>query len=816
MAEPLDINVDLSVKLLNIQKEITQEIENRRKVLEQIDFADNNVAKSILSKMSDASKKAEGIKRAYVLLAQARVKLAGMGESAEKQSLKKIIDSRTEALDFAQMQIQKSRILWEQELKILEETKKRHDFIYTSIRDRLGIETKEFAAVKKHSEDLITLFPKMKAATSVWIGAIMSLTTFARKMYEDFENAAWEFRKTTGMMRDQARALRGMAENAAIEFAHVGVKIEEVYKSILALGPAMGSYHNVTKEVLKTTSLLASQLGVAEENTVGVLRTFALVSRSTMQSQKNFAYFASDMAAAAGVPLNDVMGDVAKMSGVAYSMVAKTPMAIMKAAIEARRLNTTINDMSKASESILDFQNSVNAEMEASVLLGESINLQRARYLAYNNKIVESTQEILRLAQRHGFHTKMDYFQREAFAKATGRSVEELMKMLQAEEEMAAARRSTNPTIQAQLKAYEAMKAANEATAKANGENVELMLMQRANQQRMVAIQNQWNQLLMQASQIFLPIIDASLKLTGAFMNVANILFTWAVPFKLLEKLLRGMSGAAVWAKLPNFATSIAVAAKWFGKAANYVVTLGGLITGVGAKLATWAGPLMKFISPFMRFLGPIGWVITAFQLISSIWKNFGAAIRGEISIWKALGNVIYEVFLSPFKKAWEWIKSIFVGRSPSFMAMGVVKGITSVAGMLFDALTYPWRKFFAWVMDKIPGMGDTAKKLREGMGGGTISVERQAAAAYVPVMEFKTKPTEAGIPAPKVAAADKAIEETQEASQKTLNDILSAIQLLNKNLESGKIGVYVDGQLMSATVARQTAFKGGFGMNVA
>ena len=46
-------------------------------------------------------------------------------------------------------------------------------------------------------------------------------------------------------------------------------------------------------------------------------------------------------------------------------------------------------------------------------------------------------------------------------------------------------------------------------------------------------------------------------------------------------------------------------------------------VTSVGGFIGKWIAPLLKFVGVFSKFLGPIGLVITAFQLISSIWKNF-------------------------------------------------------------------------------------------------------------------------------------------------------------------------------------------------
>ena len=187
-------------------------------------------------------------------------------------------------------------------------------------------------------------------------------------------------------------------------------------------------------------------------------------------------------------------------------MMSRLPNVVLKSAIELRRMGTSLDSASKSSRHILDFTENINEEMEASVLLGRSINLQRARELAYRRDLEGSQKEILRITKSINFE-KLDVFQQEAYAKATGKSVEELLNMLQTDRQIETVRRSGTPEAQKQLKLYEDMHKANVANAKAIGNNVEASLRQKANQEHIVAIQNNWNQLLVKAQEFLFSII---------------------------------------------------------------------------------------------------------------------------------------------------------------------------------------------------------------------------------------------------------------------------------------------------------------------
>ena len=88
-------------------------------------------------------------------------------------------------------------------------------------------------------------------------------------------------------------------------------------------------------------------------------------------------------------------------------------------------------------DSLLDYQSSIDAEMEASVLLGRSLNLGKARELAYNGDIEGSMKAALEAAGGIEEFGKMDYYQKQAVAKALGVSVGEMQKMVAHEETLA-------------------------------------------------------------------------------------------------------------------------------------------------------------------------------------------------------------------------------------------------------------------------------------------------------------------------------------------------------------------------------------------
>lgn len=754
--------------------------------------------------------------------------------------------------------------------KMYEENTKWGNLMRKIGADQFGIKNEEYALTKSIGEQLEKYPFGLKKAAGI-LGAFVAILAGAYKLFQKFDAAAWNFRKTMGMTRNDAAQFRATAEKLAIEFAHIGVTVEGAYKSVLALREQMGSAFTVSSDLVKNVSILSSQLGVSEAHSAGFLRNMAALSKSTMQSQQDMMYIAADMSRAAGVPLDEVMGDIAKASSKTLTMMSRFPNTILRTAIEARRMGTTIDGMAKSSRSLLDFSESVNAEMDASVLLGRSINLQRARELAYRRDLEGSTKEILRITKQIDFEN-LDVFQQEAFAKATGRSVEELLKMVQAERQWDKARK--DPNLKGKIEGYEKLRKSNEATVRANAKNYELELSRRANQERLTAITNHWNQIMMKAQKIFLPIIDGILVAVNGLMEVGVVVSAIIGHMKMFGAETMKALDAVIHIGRTISQVGKSIKALGVDLKSSWIWKLGGVVQKIGSKIATlqhsiasafnfskvggffgkifswfgkvgtffakigsWVGKAFSFLGKFgavfgkfAGFLGFIfkwvpvlGWVITAIQFVVNLFgrlSGIGEAFKGGIlnGIWfglKAIGLAIYDTILKPFVDAWNWIKGIFVGNSPSTLAMGILKGVVSVQAMLFDAITYPWRKALAWIFDKIPGMGKVAEKLRGGVKAMLDEpVEKKATAAYVPAVTVTPEGTKvAGTQTPQQQQAAPAATDASN-NTKTLQDILTAINALNANLEAGKIGFYVDGQLLSATLARQSEFRGGYGVN--
>lgn len=107
---------------------------------------------------------------------------------------------------------------------------------------------------------------------------------------------------------------------------------------------------------------------------------------------------------------------------------------LAKAIVQANRLGLTLEEVNQIGESLLNFEQSIESELKAELLLGKSINLEKARAAALSGDTAKLTQEIAnQVGNIHQFE-KLNVIQRKAYAEVFGMNVDQMASMLRKRE----------------------------------------------------------------------------------------------------------------------------------------------------------------------------------------------------------------------------------------------------------------------------------------------------------------------------------------------------------------------------------------------
>jgi hypothetical protein len=104
--------------------------------------------------------------------------------------------------------------------------------------------------------------------------------------------------------------------------------------------------------------------------------------------------------------------------------------ALTQAVINTQRLGISLADVDKISDSLLNFEQSISSELEAELLTGRDLNLEKARAAALSNDQVTLTEEINRLVKDAGPDFEKNKIAMQASAAAIGIGVDQLADMV--------------------------------------------------------------------------------------------------------------------------------------------------------------------------------------------------------------------------------------------------------------------------------------------------------------------------------------------------------------------------------------------------
>jgi hypothetical protein len=128
--------------------------------------------------------------------------------------------------------------------------------------------------------------------------------------------------------------------------------------------------------------------------------------------------------------LRDIVEQTGKVTGTVRANLGANPSLISAAVTQAKLFGASLEQVANAGKQMLDFESSITAELEAELLLGRDINLERARAAALAGDQVTLAQELQKEAGNFSDFTKMNVIQQEALAKAMGMTSDQLADIL--------------------------------------------------------------------------------------------------------------------------------------------------------------------------------------------------------------------------------------------------------------------------------------------------------------------------------------------------------------------------------------------------
>jgi uncharacterized membrane protein len=471
-------------------------------------------------------------------------------------------------------------------------------------------------------------------------------------IFSELDSSAGEYAKSMNQTYSEALKTRKEMSDIALATGDSAVHSSKLMETQAAVGQALGTNAKLNKEDLVTMTKLTHQAGFTHEELMGVQKLSLINGKSLENNTSAILGGAKAYASRNKLVVNEkqILKDISKSSASLQLSLGGSANELARSAVQARQFGINLEQAEKMSESLLDFESSIENELSAELLTGKDLNLERARALALNGDAAAAAAEIASQVGSAAEFGKMNVIQQEALAKAIGMQREELAQSLIDREALAKLGAEEGQTA---LEAYQAKREAGMSEAEIAKELGDEQLAKQYEQQ---SIQEKFNDTMMELKEMLineiLPVfttignfIREHLDLIKSVVKIYIALKAAQMGFVAAQKIAMAL-GKQQKALTITDAVAAIVRGNWSSVGITPVVGAGlaiaGIAAGVGALYAMTANDLMSAPPGYGQrtLLGPEGAIqLNDKDTVIAGTNLFGNDVKSEPNKPTQMGN---------------------------------------------------------------------------------------------------------------------------------------------------------------------------------
>lgn len=409
-----------------------------------------------------------------------------------------------------------------------------------------------------------------------------------------------EFAKDMGTSYDNALKLRGEMSDVAESTKDIMVNSESLMETQSRLigyfdqtvkfsgdlAADMDSISKRTKMSEETQGMLAMQSLKTGKGAKDILKTMNLqVMEMNKQNKLNMSF----------KQVQDAIGKTSKAIQLTFK---GSFVELTKQVMAVKKLGASMDQVNSIASSLLDFEGSIQAELEAELLLGKDINLEKARQFALQGDMGKMSKEILKNESiMEAFNTK-NVIAQEAAAKALGLSRDQLAEMVHEQQKQKTLQDAFGDKVtdmnsaQAEYNRLRATGMSAEQVAAEMGDEALAQQMESVSQaEQLEAAMTRIQEIFVQIAEPVLGIVTGIMDMVGGAQNLAAILKGMLITYvaiksaNMILKVL-GMQQIGVQSTLAAITGTKAVAEMTAASALTLGLGVIAIIAGIAAGVA--------------------------------------------------------------------------------------------------------------------------------------------------------------------------------------------------------------------------------------
>jgi uncharacterized coiled-coil DUF342 family protein len=183
------------------------------------------------------------------------------------------------------------------------------------------------------------------------------------------------------------------------------------------------------QEVGADMAMYAKRTGTSADQLGSIANTFRIVGNLSGKAAANTLGMAESVAKTAGLPVNALFEDLAESSELLLQNNYGNEQSLIKQVASLRVMGVAAQKVLQAGQNmVLNYKDSIKAEMRLSALLGKQVDLSRVRQ-KFASGDAAGAADLLRTQLKGIDMDKMNMFQRQALQDATGMDMDTVMKL---------------------------------------------------------------------------------------------------------------------------------------------------------------------------------------------------------------------------------------------------------------------------------------------------------------------------------------------------------------------------------------------------
>lgn len=323
------------------------------------------------------------------------------------------------------------------------------------------------AGVKTTASEMKDSF--FDVSTSVAI--IAKTFSFLKNVAFGFGDSAFQIQQNLGTSWQEAQRLNEELFAASTNTAGLYSTHDDLVKAQIGLNSAMGTFNAYGISALDNFTKLQEVAGMTADEAAKLQEYGDLYGKTSEEIYDTIGQTKKGL-----FNNKQIMSQVLKINGQLAAQYKNSPELLAKAVVQANKLGITLEQAKNASSSLLDFESSIQNELEAELLTGKNLNFEQARYLALMGDSAGAAEEMLKQVGGIDSFNKMNVIQQESIAKSMGMSTDELANSLVKQKQLEKLDKNIKKDLEERVKQLRDAGKMEEAAAleKAvlNGENV--------------------------------------------------------------------------------------------------------------------------------------------------------------------------------------------------------------------------------------------------------------------------------------------------------------------------------------------------------